>query len=268
VTLEGAAAQAGARLRYEADGELRPAAGTGDVKIIDSWLVAHGRVRDLAAHSRRFSSACAELFGVAENHTGRFMRAVAAQLPASGRWFPRVELALVAGVPRLQLWRRPAPPAGPAVRLWIAGGPDERMRPDVKGFDLDRLARLRQDAVAAGADEAVLLSAAGQVIEGSATSIMWWRGATLCAPPLGTDLLPGVTRAILMQVAAERGVPVAVERALPGDLADLEVWAVNALHGIRPVVSWVGAGIRPGRPQRTARWREYLDDSPTSACSA
>jgi branched-subunit amino acid aminotransferase/4-amino-4-deoxychorismate lyase len=209
-------------------------------------------VRALDAHARRFSTSCAELFGFAPERTSEFMLAAAALRPATGRWFPRVELALVAGEPRLQLWVRPAPPVSRSVRLWLPGIPDARTWPRVKGPDLDWLTGLRQAAVAAGADEAVLLSPAGHVLEGTSTSLLWWRGETLCAPPLDAAVLPGITRSVVLAEAAD----VAFENVRPAELSGVEVWAVNALHGIRPVTGWAGAAIQAGT---AARWAALTD---------
>ncbi len=187
------------------------------------------------------------------------MRAVAAQLPAEGRWFPRAELIPAGpGVPpRLQLWIRPAPAPGRTVRLWLSGAPDTRTHPRVKGPDLGWLMVQREAAVTAGADEAMLLSPAGRILEGSTTSILFWRNDTICMP--SEDVLPSVTRSLLVQEADATGVPVAVTSATPAELSGLEVWAVNALHGIRPVTAWVGTDIEPGPVRRAAHWQRWLD---------
>jgi branched-subunit amino acid aminotransferase/4-amino-4-deoxychorismate lyase len=248
------------RLRWTGPPDrFEPTDQPGQIRIIDSWLVADGRVRAFAAHTRRFSAACAELFGLATDHTREFMRAAATRFPAQGRWFPRAELALTAdGTPRLQLWIRPAPPPGRTVRLWVSNAPDTRTCPRIKGPDQDWLTQQREAAMAAGADDALLLSRAGRVLEGSTTSIVWWRGDTLCVPPEG--VLPGITRALLFEQAFAVGVPIAFDRPRPSELAGLEVWTVNALHGIRPVTDWVGADIEPGPVGRAACWQRYLDD--------
>lgn len=65
----------------------------------------------------------------------------------------------------------------------------------------------------------------------------WWRGDTLCGPPPGPGLLPGVTRALLEELA---GQPVVPESVTPAELPSVPVWTVNALHGIRPVVEGLG----------------------------
>jgi branched-subunit amino acid aminotransferase/4-amino-4-deoxychorismate lyase len=249
------------RYRWTGAGDrFEPADQPGQVRIIDSWLVADGQVRAFEAHTRRFSAACAELFGIATEQTREFMRAVAARLPAEGRWFPRAELAGAGadGTPRLQLWIRPAPAPGRTVRLWLTDAPDTRTYPQIKGPDLGWLGGQRDAAVAAGADEAVLLSRDGRVLEGSTTSIMWWHDDKLCAP--GHGALPSITQSLLLAAAIAGGVTVAFGRPQPAELAGLEVWAVNALHGIRPVTAWVGTDIEPGPALRAARWQRHLDE--------
>lgn len=231
----------------------------GEILAVDSWLVAGGRVRAFGAHVRRFGAACRALAGIDADRTREFLLDAMGRVPGEGRWFPRAELIDVAGDPRLRLRIRPAPPRGHSVRLWISPSPDGRTNPAVKGPDLDWLAARRQAAVAAGADEAVLLSADGRVLEGSTTSILWWHGDTLCAPPQDGRLLPGTTRELLLDAARAAGVPLSLRSPLPSELDGLEVWAVNALHGIRPVTAWVGAGLAPGPAHRAPRWQEYLD---------
>jgi branched-subunit amino acid aminotransferase/4-amino-4-deoxychorismate lyase len=254
------------RLRWTGAGGFERADEPGEIVVIDSWLVADGEVRAFDAHVRRFTASCAELAstrladtrlastgltgteltgteltGTELTGTGEqaeaFMRAGLAQVPVTGRWFPRAELAMVNGTPRLQLWLRPAPPRADSIRLWIPPEPDQRTFPQIKGPDLPYLSALRDAAVAAGADEAVLLSPGGNVLEGTTTSILWWRGQALCAPPPDAPVLPGVTRAGLLA----SGHPVTFEYATPAELAGLKVWAVNALHGIRPVTGWATA---------------------------
>jgi hypothetical protein len=58
--------------------------------------------------------------------------------------------------------------------------------------------------------------------------------------------------AVLLADAAVAGTPVAFESRTPAELAGLEVWAVNALHGIRPVTGWVGAPINAGSAKQWA----------------
>ena len=213
------------RLRWTGDGFV-PGTDHPDPRIVDSWLVTDGRARAVDAHLRRFTLACASLYGVMAE---RFACAAVARIPVTGRWFPRLELTTEAGQPHLQVWLRPAPALGSAVRLWLPPEPDQRGQPRVKGPDLAYLAALRE---AADGGEPLLVSTGGYVLEGATSSLLWWRGNTLCAPPAEL-VLPSVTRALLLDAAAERGIPVRFELVTPAELRTLRVWAVNALHGVR-----------------------------------
>lgn len=230
----------GVRRWWDADGGWSTADAAGTVLVIDSWLVDEGRVRGLDRHAKRFGSACDRFSGPGEDRTNRFLRAVAESLPARSRWFPRVELVEAGSRTRLRMWQRPAPPRTATVRLWTAAGPDRRRLPAVKGADLDHLASLRAAAATAGADEALLVSKEGHVVEGASTSIVWWRGDTLCGPPPGPGLLPGITHALLSELARRAGHQVVTEQATVRDLVGVPVWTLNALHGIRPVTEGLG----------------------------
>ncbi|MBV9013605.1 MAG: aminotransferase class IV [Pseudonocardiales bacterium] len=255
-----AGALTGGRWRWAGPGcGFRPATEPPGLHVIDSWLVSDGRVRAFGMHAERFGAACSELFALPWAHTATFLCAAMTQIPSRGRWFPRVELVAQGGEPHFQLWVRPAPPRGKTVRLWISDKPDLRHRPTVKGTDLNYLLELRRLAVTEGADEALIVSPDRRVREGSTTSILWWRGNTLCVPPLSANLLAGVTRALLLDAVSTRGLRVATESPTPTELDGLEVWAVNALHGIRPVAEWIGTSIETGPATRAARWNAYLD---------
>ena len=77
--------------------------------------------------------------------------------------------------------------------------------------------------------------------------------------PDGAPILPGVTRALLIELALERGTPVAQRLPEPGDLAGCETWLVSALHGIRAVTRWAAGGPPAGAATRSATWQRLLD---------
>jgi branched-subunit amino acid aminotransferase/4-amino-4-deoxychorismate lyase len=231
----------------------------GPVGVVDSFLVSDGAVIALDAHVERFTAACAALFSLPRERTAAFARAAVGRVPDTGRWFPRLELGVLDGEPVFQLWLRPAPPRTGSVRLRVHDGPDLRRHPTVKGPDLPWLAEARSAAVRQGADEAVLLTEDGLLVEGATTSLLWWRGDTLYAPDAERlPLLPSVTRRTLLRLAAAFGTPVAYARARPEDLAGLETWAVNALHGIRPVREWTGRRVAAGPAPRASVWQARL----------
>jgi branched-subunit amino acid aminotransferase/4-amino-4-deoxychorismate lyase len=224
------------------------------LRAADSWLVVDGRVRAVERHWMRFSAACREQ-GVASDALAAFRADVERAVPARGRWFPRVELREDG---ELAFVLRAAPPREPTVVAWIADVPDPRRCPRRKGPDLDRLAALRERAAAHGAGEAVLADADGRLLEGAFTSLLWWEGETLCVVPDDAPTLPGITRALLIELALECGTPVARRRPGPQELVDRETWLVSALHGIRTVTHWVG-GMRAGAAPRSATWQRLLD---------
>ncbi len=232
--------------------------------VVDSFLARDGRVHDLDVHQERFARSC-EALGLASGRArlDGFLAAARRALPARGKWFPRLEAH--PGPPsRLVCWIRPAPPLSTQVRLWVHPDPDPRRRPRIKGPDLGLLADLREHARRQGADDAVLLAADGTVLETAHSALLWWRGDVLCHPDPVLPLLPSVTARRVLARAREEGVTVRPERCDWPALLDTEVWAVNALHGVRPVVGWRGlgrdAGARPADPRRLARFRH---DVPT-----
>jgi branched-subunit amino acid aminotransferase/4-amino-4-deoxychorismate lyase len=155
---------------------------------------------------------------------------------------------------------RPAPPREPTVVAWIADVPDPRRAPRRKGPDLERLAALRERAAAHGAGEAMLADADGSLLEGAFTSLLWWEEETLWAVPDEAPILPGVTRALLIEHARESDTAVAHRRPAPRDLAGRETWLVSALHGIRAVTRWADGGPAAGAAPRAAAWQRRLDD--------
>ncbi|MFF4401257.1 aminotransferase class IV [Streptomyces sp. NPDC001480] len=236
-----------------------PADG-GRLLVADSWLVRDGRVRGLGRHRERFLRACGECDGPPLRRLLEFWQDMTAALPRTGEWFPRVELA--AGSGELRLLLRHAPPLGSEIRVWAAGQSDPRILPRRKGPDLDALARVRRRATGAGAEEAVLVTPSGVVLEAATASVLWWEDDTLCLPEPRLPVLPGVTVGLIQERALRRGVRVAHRERTVAELDGREVWLVNALHGIRPVTGWTGGQggpIRAAVPVHAPEWREWLD---------
>lgn len=219
----------------------------------DSWLVDDGLTRALDAHWARFGEACAA-HGVDAGDLARFRAAASAAVPAAGRWFPRVELDAAGLAVRV---RRAPPPAGDA-RVVVGAPGDPRRRPRRKGPDLALLTTLREHARAAGADELLLCDEAGALREGALSSLLWWEAGTLWTTPRA-HTLPGVTRALLLDLAREGGVDVRERAPRPQELAGREVWLASALHGIRAVCAWVAPAQEAGAALRAPSWRARLE---------
>ena len=225
----------------------------------DSWLVNDGAVRALTWHQRRFETACLQTAGELADDLNVFWPTAVDRLPRRGRWFPRVELTAVA--PRqLRLRIRPAPALASQVRVWASNGRDERRLPRRKGPDLTWLTSVRARAVELGADEALLTTPAGLVLEAAHSSVLWWEDDALCMPSPALRVLPGVTTGLIQEQARFRGLPVRPRRCRLDELAGREVWLVNALYGIRFVDGWIGVGIAAGEPGRATAWRTWLEN--------
>ncbi len=242
-------------------GKLTPSVQPAiDPTIIDSWLVDGGRTRGLARHIDRFSTSCYEISGPQQSTVRSFMTAALAVVPLKGRWFPRVELR--PSCPNMLAIRvRPAPAISTSARVWIVDHNLSDRTPHLKGPDLAMLGMLRQEAHSVGADEAILLGPDGRILEGAANSIMWWRGNVLCTTPPDGQVLPGITRKWILELARARGETIRYESAPPSGpagLDGLETWLTNALHGIRPVTEWIGSQIQPGQPLHAPSWSREL----------
>lgn len=111
----------------------------------------------------------------------------------------------------------------------------------------------RDTAGARGAAEA-LLHRNGLVHEGSSSNVLIWNGTSLVSPPDGPDILPGVTRDVVLEQAADAGVP--CERA-PVTLEHLrtaqEVWITSTTREVLPVTRIDGEPVGGGRPGE--QWR-------------
>jgi branched-subunit amino acid aminotransferase/4-amino-4-deoxychorismate lyase len=228
------------------------------VEAADSWLVSEGGALALDLHRSRFMTSIPR-GRYRQVDPGAFWDAAIAAIPRTGEWFPRVELRTRLGRPELLYRERPAPPLSRSVVLATHRGRDPRTAPRFKGPDLEAMLRLRTEAQRHGADEAVVLDAAGRVAEASTTCLVWWRGDALAVPDAAIERIDSVTVRSVIALATGLGVDVLYEEARPDDLDGLEVWALNALHGIRIVTRWVDGPATAELPGRLATWRGRLD---------
>jgi branched-chain amino acid aminotransferase len=74
------------------------------------------------------------------------------------------------------------------------------------------------EATQAGFDEVVLLNERGEVAECTAANIFCARGGKVVTPPLSSGCLPGITRAVLLEIGASVGVEVGEAVLRPEDL--------------------------------------------------
>lgn len=117
----------------------------------------------------------------------------------------------------------------------------------------DRALLSRAEAEAGPGAAPLLVREDGTVLEGSRANLFLVRGRTVSTPPLDGEILPGVARAGLLEVADEYGIEVVEE---PIDLAELmaadEVFLTNSLRGVEPVRAIDGERIPSEGPITTA----------------
>ncbi|MFW6158205.1 MAG: aminotransferase class IV [Planctomycetota bacterium] len=114
----------------------------------------------------------------------------------------------------------------------------------------------KREAAGRGALEAVLLDPAGHVCECATSNIFCVRGGALFTPPLDLNILPGITRSRVIELARAGGTAVREERFTADDLrAADEAFVTNSLMEVLPVrsVGGVRLSAAPGPVTRSLR---------------
>jgi branched-chain amino acid aminotransferase len=106
-----------------------------------------------------------------------------------------------------------------------------------------------KEAKARGAHEALIVDASGHVVEGTTSNVFVVRGGELVTPPEQANILPGITRAHLIELCAELGHPVRQRALTPEDLASAdEVFICSSLREVVPVVRVDDRDVAGGHP--------------------
>ncbi|MGJ0204692.1 aminotransferase class IV [Leucobacter sp. gxy201] len=257
---------------------MTAATSAGELLVADSFRVriddASGRaeVRGFPLHLDRFRAGVVEAIGgaEAENAVGTdwfervcdpFLASTPERISRGGAGFPRLELrtdreleARRDAAPfALDLRVRPLPALGRRVDLVSAAFENART-PWVKGPNLARHTALNRTIGA----EALLLGDAGEALEGATTAIVWWDDGALCVVE-SPSRVASVCEALITVIAEHAGVAVHRATIAPAQLAAHEVWALNALHGIRPVRTIDGVALRTPERARLAQYRRALE---------
>ncbi|HET7441041.1 MAG TPA: branched-chain amino acid transaminase [Terriglobales bacterium] len=97
---------------------------------------------------------------------------------------------------------------------------------------------IKMEAIVNGYAEGLALDANGFVSEGSGENLFIVRNGVLQTPPLGSSVLPGITRDSVLRIAREIGIP-AVEQAIPRELLYIaeEAFLTGTAAEITPIRS-------------------------------
>jgi branched-subunit amino acid aminotransferase/4-amino-4-deoxychorismate lyase len=99
-------------------------------------------------------------------------------------------------------------------------------------------------AIAAGADDALLVAADGTVLEAPTANVWWREGDRLVTPSLDLPILAGVTRGLLLEIAERE----TIEGVFPLSrlLAADEVFISSSIREVMPVASVDGSTFELG----------------------
>jgi len=107
----------------------------------------------------------------------------------------------------------------------------------------------RLEADRAGADDALLLTTAGEACEATSANVFIVRGERVFTPPLTSGCLAGTTRAWLLAHAASHGLAAAEEALSPASFAAAdEAFLSSSVAGVLPVTRLDGTAIGRGVP--------------------
>ncbi|MGC1511412.1 MAG: branched-chain-amino-acid transaminase [Acidimicrobiales bacterium] len=256
------------------NGSLIPAA-EASVPVLDHGLLYgdgvfegirfyHRRAFRLAAHLRRLtdsaralalelpmdaaalSAAIAEVIAAAPWESGYLRLVVTRGTGALGldpRSCAKPSIFIIADTLRLmpEQGHRGARLIIAATRRLGADGLDPR----IKSLNYLNPILARLEANHAGADEAIMLNAAGRVAEGTADNVFIVRDHRLLTPPVTEGALDGVTRALMLELARAAGIESAERPLSPYDLytAD-ECFLTGTAAELVPVAEIDGRPLR------------------------
>lgn len=153
----------------------------------------------------------------------------------AGPLAPRVAATYERGV-RCVLGSRPR---------WNPGG----FIPAVKFAANPEFGIARQEGAAKGAFEVLLLNDRGVLAEGSSSNVFLVKGGGLVTPDLGSGILDGVTRDVLLHLSRRAGIGVQERPVRPEEIWEAEeLFVASTLKEVVPVVEVDGRPIGPGVP--------------------
>ncbi len=139
----------------------------------------------------------------------------------------------------------------------VVRNPREGLDPAIKSGNYLNSIQAMIEARAAGADDAVMLNAAGHVTELTTSTIYLVANGTIVTPPLTAGILDGVTRQLAIEAAREGGIPCEERDVGPGELRGAEeVFLTSTLKEVLPITRVDGID-KPAGPV-TTRMRALL----------
>jgi D-alanine transaminase len=106
----------------------------------------------------------------------------------------------------------------------------------------------RQEAIDQHCAEALLVKD-GYVTEGAASNVFAVIDGVLVTPPKSAEILPGITRDVILELAQQHGIPCKEESFTLAALQSAsEIWITSSTREIIPVVECDGQRVGDGKP--------------------
>ncbi len=232
--------------------------------IFETMRTFGGKVVFLDAHRRRFEAGLAAL---GMPRTGEFDEAVdalvAAGLEASGGEDLYLRIQATSGpmlnipgpgTPRVtgicKLFQAPVERQTKGVQLATT---PYRLQHDsplagIKHSSFLPYIAARRDAIAHGADDALIWNTRGRPIEVSTANLFMRRGETIYAPGADEGAVAGVTRSVVIDLLRTMGW--AVDEQAPRTSSADEAWMTNTTGGVIPITGIDGRAIPIGELTR------------------
>ena len=119
---------------------------------------------------------------------------------------------------------------------------------DIKAITLLPNVLLRQQAIDAETAEAILIRN-GYATEGAASNLFIVHNGVLVTPPKGPSLLPGITRDLVLELAAANGIPFREAGITEQALGQAEeIWVTSSTREISPVTHLNDSIVANGQP--------------------
>ena len=125
----------------------------------------------------------------------------------------------------------------------------QSLDPAIKSCNLLNNILAMREAQVKGAFEPIMLNEIGELAETASANVFLVKEGSLLTPPLDAGILPGVTRAVVLELAAGLSLPVREEPVAVKDLlAADEVFITSTLKEVLPVTLVDGRPVGAGRP--------------------
>ena len=104
----------------------------------------------------------------------------------------------------------------------------------------------RMEAVEKDADEALLVNTNGEVAETASGNLFWVYQDNICTVPAGRGVLPGITRAVVLEICQMLGLPTNKRVIKPEVLRkSAGLFITQSALGIVPVATLDGEPVAP-----------------------